>query len=101
MGARLEDTNTRESPISLVVLKLEHFSELPRASHSVSLGSGPRSAFLTHFQTVMLGLEPDVEDHLSVPSLLPDSCSSGGETVPLDTALSSRGPLYGLHSDES
>lgn len=63
MGVRLEETNTRESPISPVVLKLEHVSESPRVSHSVDLGWGPRSAFLTHFQMVMLGPEPDIEDH--------------------------------------
>lgn len=63
LGARLEETNSREFSISPVVLKVEHVLESPGVSHSVGLGWGPRSAFLTHFQTVMRGPEPDVEDH--------------------------------------
>lgn len=63
MAASIDERNTRESPISPVALKLEHVSELPRVSHSVGRGWGPRCAFLTHFQTVMLGPEPDTEDH--------------------------------------
>lgn len=38
LGARLEETNTREFSISPVVLKVEHVLESPGVSHSVGLG---------------------------------------------------------------
>lgn len=40
--ARLEEVNTRESPVSPLVLKHEHVSESPWVSHPVGLGQGPR-----------------------------------------------------------
>lgn len=41
MAARLEEINTRESPVSVVVLELEPVSESPRFSFSRS-GVGPK-----------------------------------------------------------
>lgn len=70
MVARLEKIHTRESPISRVVLELEHVSESPSFSFSRS-GVGPEIYVSNRLSDSDAGVGRDAENHWPVLSLLP------------------------------
>lgn len=66
MAARLEETNTTGSPVSVVVLELEHVSGSPSSSFS---RSGVGSKICVSDSDAGVGL--DAENHWPVLSLWP------------------------------
>lgn len=70
MAARLEEINTRKSPVSMVVLELEHVSGSPSFSLSRS-GVGPKICVSNTFSDRDAGVGLDAENHWPVLSLRP------------------------------
>lgn len=70
MAARLEETNTTGSPVSVVVLELEHVSGSPSSSFSRS-GVGSKICVSNTFSDSDAGVGLDAENHWPVLSLWP------------------------------
>lgn len=70
MAAGLEEINTRESPVSMVVLEPEHVSGSPGFSFSRS-GVGPKICVSNTFSDSDAGVGVEAENHWPVLSLRP------------------------------